>query len=74
VTTNPPGTLEKKTFLGFLWTLSLALSVFQSWIFVPEKIFETDNFRGFHLRGIERGVQMPESSPQALGRNLAMLH
>jgi hypothetical protein len=41
---------------------------------VPEKILETDNFRGFHLRGIERGVQMQESSQQALGRNLAMLH
>jgi len=23
---------------------------------VPEETLETDNFRGFHLRGIERGV------------------
>jgi hypothetical protein len=41
---------------------------------VLEEIFETDNFCGFHLRGIKRGVQMQESSQQALGRNLAMLH
>ncbi len=41
---------------------------------MPEEILGTDNLCGFHLRGIERGVQMQESSQQALGRNLAMLH
>ncbi len=41
---------------------------------MPEEILKTDNFRGFHLWGIERGMQMQKSSQQALGRNLTMLH
>jgi hypothetical protein len=41
---------------------------------VPEEILETNNFCGFHLQGIKRGVQMQENSQQALGQNLAMLH